>query len=79
MDKFDRQFRPQRRDLIVTNNVFLLIGREKVKKGPEKGAMVETVKRAIPLQNISKVRSDVYFGTFRHLLSSIILLDRNNY
>ncbi|CAI9730947.1 unconventional myosin-Ie-like isoform X1 [Octopus vulgaris] len=53
--KFDRRFKPMKRDLILTGRHLYLIGREKVKKGPHKGAIIEIVKRKIPLQDIQKI------------------------
>uniref|UniRef100_A0A0L8IEF8 Myosin motor domain-containing protein n=1 Tax=Octopus bimaculoides TaxID=37653 RepID=A0A0L8IEF8_OCTBM len=53
--KFDRRFKPMKRDLILTSRHLYLIGREKVKKGPHKGAIIEVVKRKIPLQDIQKI------------------------
>lgn len=54
VDKFDRQFRKSKRDLILTKANLYLIGRVKIKKGPEKGKWVEQVKRKIDLQNITQ-------------------------
>lgn len=55
VDKFDRQFRPQKRDLIVTGQQILLVGRERQNKGPNKGQVVEVVKRRLPLLSITQV------------------------
>ena len=46
---------PAKRDLILTGKMMLLIGREKVKKGPHKGTIREVVKRQIPLESIRQV------------------------
>ncbi|KAK4299769.1 hypothetical protein Pmani_027986 [Petrolisthes manimaculis] len=52
VDKFDRQFRSQKRDLVVTKAGIYLCGRTQVKKGPDKGKVVDVVKRKIPLESI---------------------------
>lgn len=44
-----------KRDLVLTNKIMFLIGREKVKKGPKKGQIVEVVKRRIPIETIRQV------------------------
>ncbi|KAM8920932.1 unconventional myosin-Ie-like isoform 2-T2 [Pelodytes ibericus] len=53
--KYDRRFKTLKRDLIMTPKFLYLIGREKVKQGPEKGHIKEIVKRKIELQNIQCV------------------------
>ncbi|XP_068083790.1 unconventional myosin-Ie [Anabrus simplex] len=53
--KYDRRFKATRRDLILTSHAVFLIGREQVKKGPEKGKYVEVPKRKIEFENISNV------------------------
>ncbi|TKS74324.1 Unconventional myosin-If [Collichthys lucidus] len=54
-----------KRDLILTPKGIYLIGREKVKKGPEKGQIKEVLKRKLEFGNISSVslstRQDDYF------------------
>lgn len=44
-----------RRDLILTGKCVYLIGREQLKKGPEKGKSIEVVKRKLPFNQISHV------------------------
>lgn len=44
-----------KRDLILTSRFLYLIGREKVKQGPEKGAVREVLKRQIELERIQSV------------------------
>jgi myosin-1 len=44
-----------RRDLILTPRCIYLIGREKVKKGPEKGQIREVLKRKLEFNSISGV------------------------
>ncbi|XP_020366612.1 unconventional myosin-If [Rhincodon typus] len=53
--KFDRRFKGIKRDLILSAKYIYLIGREKVKKGPEKGQIKEILKRRIEIQNITAV------------------------
>lgn len=55
VNKYDRRFKPVKRDLIVTSKAVFLIGREKVKKGPTKGAIKEVVKRKIDFENILQI------------------------
>ncbi|XP_038138343.1 unconventional myosin-If [Cyprinodon tularosa] len=63
--KFDRRFKSIKRDLILTPKGIYLIGREKVKKGPEKGQIQEVLKRKLEFGNISGVslstRQDDFF------------------
>lgn len=44
-----------RRDLILTGKYIYLIGREQIKKGPEKGKSIEVIKRKLPFNQISYV------------------------
>jgi myosin I len=44
-----------RRDLVLTSNALFLIGREKIKKGPEKGKFKEVIKRKLELENIGDI------------------------
>ncbi|XP_070822826.1 myosin IEb [Chaetodon trifascialis] len=53
--KFDRRFRTVKRDLILTPKFLYLIGREKVKQGPDKGQIQEVLKRKIELNKIQSV------------------------
>uniref|UniRef100_A0A4W6CUX4 Myosin IF n=1 Tax=Lates calcarifer TaxID=8187 RepID=A0A4W6CUX4_LATCA len=63
--KFDRRFKSIKRDLILTPKGIYLIGREKVKKGPEKGQIKEVLKRKLEFGSISGVslstRQDDFF------------------
>ncbi|XP_037553770.1 unconventional myosin-If [Nematolebias whitei] len=65
VNKFDRRFKSIKRDLILTPKCIYLIGREKVKKGPEKGLIKEVLKRKLDFANISGVslstRQDDFF------------------
>ncbi|XP_069392866.1 myosin IEb [Paralichthys olivaceus] len=53
--KYDRRFRTVKRDLILTPKFLYLIGREKVKQGPDKGQIQEVLKRKIELNKIQSV------------------------
>lgn len=53
--KYDRRFKSVKRDLILTPKYLYLIGREKVKQGPDKGQIQEVLKRKIELQKIQSV------------------------
>ncbi|KAK7066162.1 Unconventional myosin-Ie [Halocaridina rubra] len=54
VDKFDRRFRRTKRDLILTKSNVYLIGRVKVQKGPEKGQVVDILKRKIALADVTQ-------------------------
>nr|XP_045626212.1 unconventional myosin-Ie-like isoform X1 [Procambarus clarkii] len=60
VDKFDRRFRQTKRDLIVTKSNLYLIGRMQVKKGPEKGAILDVIKRKIDLENVIQATLSTY-------------------
>ncbi|MED6251576.1 Unconventional myosin-Ie [Ataeniobius toweri] len=53
--KFDRRFKTVKRDFILTPKFLYLIGREKVKQGPDKGQIQEVLKRKIELNRIQSV------------------------
>ncbi|KAK9301994.1 hypothetical protein QLX08_005842 [Tetragonisca angustula] len=53
--KYDRRFKISRKELILTNKYLYLIGREQIKKGPEKGKLVEVIKRKLSFSQISYV------------------------
>ncbi|XP_075934512.1 myosin IEb [Anarhichas minor] len=53
--KFDRKFRTVKQDLILTPKFLYLIGREKVKQGPDKGQIQEVLKRKIEVNKIQSV------------------------
>ncbi|XP_064474896.1 unconventional myosin-Ie-like [Ornithodoros turicata] len=65
INKYDRRFKSVKRDLIVTSKALFLIGREKIKKGADKGLIKEVVKRKIDLENIMQItvstRQDDFF------------------
>ncbi|XP_039606317.1 myosin IEb [Polypterus senegalus] len=53
--KYDRRFKTVKRDLLLTPLFLYLIGREKVKQGPEKGMIKEVLKRKIEIDKIQTV------------------------
>ncbi|KAL6430461.1 hypothetical protein ACFW04_007819 [Cataglyphis niger] len=53
--KYDRRFKMCRRDLILTGKCLYLIGREQIKKGPERGKSVQVIKRKLAFNQISHV------------------------
>ncbi|XP_036394223.1 myosin IEb [Megalops cyprinoides] len=53
--KYDRRFKSVKRDLILTPKFLYLIGREKVKQGPDKGQIQEVLKRQIQLEKVQSV------------------------
>ncbi|XP_030605781.1 myosin IEb [Archocentrus centrarchus] len=53
--KYDRRFKSAKRDLILTPNFLYMIGREKVKHGPDKGQIQEVLKRKMEINNIQSV------------------------
>ncbi|ELK08065.1 Myosin-If [Pteropus alecto] len=63
--KYDRRFKPIKRDLILTPKCVYVIGREKVKKGSEKGQVREVLKKKVELQALRGVslstRQDDFF------------------
>uniref|UniRef100_A0A7N6A258 Osteoclast-stimulating factor 1 n=1 Tax=Anabas testudineus TaxID=64144 RepID=A0A7N6A258_ANATE len=65
VNKFDRRFKSIKRDLILTPKGIYLVGREKVKKGPEKGQIKEVLKRKMEFLSINGVslstRQDDFF------------------
>ncbi|MBN3314302.1 MYO1E protein, partial [Atractosteus spatula] len=50
--KYDRRFKGVKRDLILTPRCVYLIGREKVKQGPDKGQVTEVLKRRVEVEKI---------------------------
>ncbi|KAL1420915.1 hypothetical protein MTO96_004288 [Rhipicephalus appendiculatus] len=71
--KYDRRFKPVKRDLILTPKSLFLIGREKIKKGNDKGKIKEVIKRKIDLENISQVTTSTRQDDF------LVLQVRNEY
>ncbi|XP_061409672.1 unconventional myosin-Ie-like [Lethenteron reissneri] len=55
VNKYDRRFKLVKRDLILTAKYLYLIGREKVKKGQEKGQLMEVLKNKIEIDKIQSI------------------------
>ncbi|XP_009951240.1 PREDICTED: unconventional myosin-Ie, partial [Leptosomus discolor] len=53
--KYDRRFKSVKRDLVLTPKCIYLIGREKIKQGPEKGQVKEVLKRRMEVERILAV------------------------
>ncbi|NWS54402.1 MYO1E protein, partial [Chunga burmeisteri] len=53
--KYDRRFKSVKRDLVLTPKCIYLIGREKIKQGPEKGQVKEVLKRRMEVEGILSV------------------------
>lgn len=53
--KYDRRFKMSRKELILTNKYLYLIGREQIKKGADKGNLVEVIKRKLSFNQLSHV------------------------
>ncbi|GFR06154.1 unconventional myosin-Ie [Trichonephila clavata] len=73
VNKYDRRFKITKRDLILTSKCVYLIGREKVKKGPQKGYYREIIKRKIEIENISHVSLSTHQDDF------IVIHVKNDY
>ncbi|KAG0725192.1 Unconventional myosin-Ie [Chionoecetes opilio] len=71
VQKFDRKYRKSIRHLILTKINLYLIGPVKVKKGPDKGKMVEVIKRKIDLQNVTQ-------ATLSTLQDNLVLIHVKN-
>ncbi|XP_029466790.1 LOW QUALITY PROTEIN: unconventional myosin-If [Rhinatrema bivittatum] len=65
IEKYDRRFKSIKRDLMLTPKHLYLIGREKVKKGPERGQIKEVLKKKLEIQALRSVslstRQDDFF------------------
>ena len=54
--KYDRQFKKQKRDFILTNKALYIIGREQIKEAQtKKKCIIEVIKRRIELSGINKI------------------------
>ncbi|XP_043934508.1 unconventional myosin-Ie isoform X2 [Protopterus annectens] len=62
--KYDRRFKGIKRDLILTPKCMYLIGREKVKQGPEKGLVKEILKRRIEIEKVLSVSLSTFQDDF---------------
>lgn len=55
VNKYDRRFKSGKRELLLSAQNVYIIGREKIKKGPDKGKIIEVVKRKIPVDRFTSV------------------------
>ncbi|XP_075714040.1 unconventional myosin-Ie [Rhinoderma darwinii] len=62
--KYDRRSKGIKRDLILTPKSVYLIGREKMKQGPEKGMVKEVVKRKVDVERILSVSLSTFQDDF---------------
>ncbi|KAG9489445.1 unconventional myosin-Ie [Eleutherodactylus coqui] len=62
--KYDRRSKGIKRDLILTPKSVYLIGREKVKQGPDKGMVKEVVKKKIDVERILSVSLSTFQDDF---------------
>jgi myosin-1 len=53
--QYDRKFKTQKRDLILTGNAIVIVGREKEKAGPKKGQFVEIITRQIDFEQLQSI------------------------
>ena len=52
-NKYDRRFKVQKRDLLLSDKAVYIIGREVEKKGPKKGTVNEVIKRRLEMTSIT--------------------------
>ncbi|XP_018419743.1 PREDICTED: unconventional myosin-Ie [Nanorana parkeri] len=62
--KYDRRSKSIKRDLILTPKSVYLIGREKIKQGPEKGIVKEVIKKKIDIERILSVSLSTFQDDF---------------
>ncbi|XP_031555305.1 unconventional myosin-Ie-like isoform X2 [Actinia tenebrosa] len=72
VNKYDRRFKPTKRDLLLSSKHIYLIGREKVKKGPEKGRVFEVIKRKLDIKSVVSV-------SLSHLQDDFLVLHLPDY
>eukprot|EP01137_Pigoraptor_chileana_P027899 Opistho-2@11102 len=53
--KYDRRYKLQKRDMLLSDKFIYLIALEKVKQGPEKGKFAHVIKRQLPLEQIASL------------------------
>ncbi|CAF0864311.1 unnamed protein product [Brachionus calyciflorus] len=66
--KYERKFKPQKRDLILTNKAIYIIGRERVKDKNKKKSIVEVIKRRIEYMQLNKIILSHYCDNFMMLV-----------
>ena len=64
VDEFNRKFKAEKRDLVLTSKALFLLGREKVKEGANKGKLEACIKRKFDFDQIAKVKSFVPFRPY---------------
>ena len=69
--KYDRQFKRQKRDFVLTNRALYIIGRQEVKDKNKKKAIIEVVKRRLEYPEINKI-------ALSHMQDNFIVLFTNN-
>ena len=70
--KYERKFKPQKRDFILTNKAIYIIGREKAKDKKSK-KVIETIKRRIEYLQLNKIILSHFCDNF------LMLLPNNEY
>ncbi len=65
--KYDRMFKKQKRDLILTNRAIYIIGREMVKDKNKNKSIVEVIKRKIEYSQLQKM-------VFSHLKDNFVII-----
>jgi len=55
VDDYNRKLKPGKKDMVLTPKAVFLLGREKMKDGPNKGQFVPVVDRAIEMEKIQKL------------------------
>ena len=71
--KYDRRWKFQERESIVTDQAWYLIGAEKISDGPDKGKLQKVVKRQIPLEHLTSVTLSTLADDF------VVLQVQNDY
>nr|DBA28594.1 TPA: hypothetical protein GDO54_008923 [Pyxicephalus adspersus] len=64
VNKYDRRFKSIKRDIVLTPKYLYLIGREKVKKGPEKGQIKEILKKKLEIQSVKRISLSTHQDDF---------------
>ncbi|MGH0153065.1 UNVERIFIED_CONTAM: hypothetical protein FKN15_058834 [Acipenser sinensis] len=77
--KYDRRFKDIKRDLILTPKSVYLIGREKVKQGPDRGLVMEVLKRRIEVEKILAVSLRLHKPTKLDIKRDLILTPKSVY
>ena len=67
VDEFNRKFKAEKRDLVLTGKALFLLGREKVKEGANKGKLEACIKRKFDFDQIAKVKNFFHFRPYNQL------------